>query len=281
MANISNPRPDFIGKGWLLPPQGFEYEKPTPEEILRLADPKDEWLRLVKSFERLKNGYFDEDVSLFQLVSSSQDSDIWYAGLRILGHAASRDCRWAMRVLFRHPVEDTRMAAYDAALYSADLRLIEPLLVACRNSQREERITIMSRLSHMLEYEPGDLYDDMGELSQEEYEERVVSASRACEKRYGADVAIFEGSPLSLARIAGRVETLCESSEAYEYSGTISMYFDLIEAMTGHSTAGVFDSEITVDPHAAIRVVAELQRSGALERFQPGKRYFFGHPLPA
>ena len=264
-----------------MPSRGFSYAGTPPADIRDLDRLSDEWLRLAALFERLKSGAWEAGQPLQELVSSSGDDEIRYAGLRLIGHTATRAGRHAIGEFFSHPFQDTRLAAYEAAQYACDLQLVEPLLLASRGSKMDERLAIMSSLSHLLEAEPDRLYDDSNGLSQDQYEYLVRSVRRDCESRYGVDTAILEGRPLSLAYIMQRIEVLCDGGEAYEFSGTISMYFDLFEALTGRPTIGVFDREVAVDPHAAINVLAEFQRSGGLARFERGQRYFFGRRLPS
>jgi hypothetical protein len=274
-------RPDFVGSQWLLAGQGFAYEGKPPDDLAQRIDDADEWVRLLAIFERLKQGAFVYDTALFKLIVSSEESDIRVLGLSILRHTACHACRLGIAKLFQHVDVDTRMAAYDAALYSADLRLVEPLLLAHRNARDDERFIVMHAVSHLLEAEPDQLYDDTDEFTPDAYEHLAGTIKRDVETRCGKGAAVFEGRLLSLPYILERIERLCGGAEAVEYSGTISMYFDLFEAMTGQSSVGVFDENVTVDPHYAINMVDDFLGTGKGARFVPGQRYFFGHKLPS
>jgi hypothetical protein len=272
-------RPNFVGSQWLLAGQGFAYEGNPPEDLGRRVDDDDEWIRLLAMFERLKQGALEHDVALFKLIAASEHSDIRVLGLTILRHTASRTCRLGIAEFFQHADVDTRTAAYDAALYSADLRLVEPLLLAHRNARGDERFIVMHALSHLLEGEPDQLYDDTDEFAPDAYGRIAGTIRHEVEAKCGSEAAVFEGRLLSLPYILERIELLCGNADAIEYSGTISMYFDLFEAMTGQSSVGVFDENVTVDPHYAINLVDEFQETGKVVRFIPGQRYFFGHKL--
>lgn len=274
-------RPDFVGSQWLLAGQGFAYKEKSPEILSYRIDDADEWIRLLAIFECLKQGKFGNDLALFNLIVASEDPDIRFLGLTLLRHTAGHTVRFRIAELFQHADVDTRMAAYDAALYSADLNLVEPLLLAHRNTRNNERLVVMHALTHLLEAEPDKLYDDSDELPPDAYLRITDNIKNNIESRCGKGVAVFEGRLLSLPYILERIELLCSGVDAVEFSGTISMYFDLFEAMTGQSCVGVFDENVTVDPHYAINVVDDFQHTGKVERFLPGQRYFFGNKLPS
>lgn len=274
-------RPEFVGSQWLLAGRGFAYESKPPQDIAHRIDDPDEWGRLLAIFEQLKQGAFEYDRALYNLIETSEDPDVRFLGLTLLRHVGSHDCRLRTAEFFQHGDVDTRMAAYDAALYGADLRLVDPLLLAYRNTRGNERFVVMHALSHLLEAEPDQLYDDTDEQNSDIFESVAGNFKRDVESRFGQGVAIFEGRLLSLPYILERIERLCSGADAIEFSGTISMYFDLFEAMTGQSCVGVFDEHVTVDPYYAINVVNRFQETGEVAYFVPGQRYFFGHKLPS
>jgi hypothetical protein len=272
-------RPAFVGREWLLPGQGFAYASAPPASLAARGADDNEWIQLLALFERLKQGALEYDVELLALVTHAQNLEVRALGLEILGHVASRDCRPAIAGFFRHPDFETRMAAFDAATFACDLRLVEPLVAACEGTTGQERLGIMGALSHMLEPEAGTLYDDLEELTPEAYRAAVADAALRAERAHGREAAIFEGQPLSLAYILDRIEELSGGEDAVDYSGTISRYVDMFEAMTGSSTLGVFEEDVTVIPVAAIELVDAFRSSGQVSRYEPGRRYFFGVPL--
>lgn len=273
-------RPDFVGKQWLLPGQGFAYADTPPADLAAGLDDASDWMQLLAIFEQFKHGAFQHDTALLKLIASSDDSDVRSLGLILLGHAATAAARPSIGDFFWHADVATRMTAYEAALYCGDLRLFESLLLACRNTRRNERLEVMHALSHLLEAEPDQLYDDSDVLTIDAYERCAQTIKNDIIAEYGA-AAVFEGRPLSLPYVLDRIKKLCSDPEAIEYSGTISMYFDLFEAMTGRSCAGVFSADIEVDPHHAIGLIEDFCESGEVTHFVPGHRYFFGLQLPS
>lgn len=276
-------RPAFIGPNWLLSNQGFAYASISPINFAngRNDSKLDEWVQLLTILEQLKAGDFDNIRTLFSLVLGSTNVEIRFLGLKILGHSATREFRWRLTELFEHSDVDTRMAAYGAALCSCDVRVINPLLAAYDLAKGQERLAIMSSISHLLESEPDNLYDDLDELTRDEYSSAAGSTLREVEVRCGNENAIFEGRLLSVSYVLDRIKVLCESEDADAYSGAIATYFDLFEAMTGYPRGNVFDDDGSVAPHYAIEVVKSFEQSNHRMRFRDGRRYFFGNELPS
>lgn len=273
-------RPWFVGEDWLFPSRGFSYEKPPSASDFDQLLSDDEWLSLLSAFEKLRKGDFSCDTDLFELAARTSDSEIRESALCLLGHAGRTECRTRLATFFGHAERDTRMSAYDAALYSGDLLLVDPLLAACVSARGDERITIMSRISHLLEPEPDLLYDDQGAMSMDDYVRLVRAARESCLVQCGQPGPVLEGRPLSLDYVIDRIETLCGGGEAYEFSGTIAMYVQMFEAMSGQSSVGVFDAEVAVDPVAALAMIGEFHRHRGRPTFPAGHRYFFGHRVP-
>ena len=173
------------------------------------------------------------------------------------------------------------MAAYEAALLSCDLAMIDSLLDARERSAGQEKLLVMSVISHLLETEPGTLYDDLDELAGDEYRRIALVRRQELEADYGRGVAILEARPLDLRYILQQIETLCDELDAVEFSGAISTYVDFFEAMTGYSSVHVFGEDVTVNCYRAIEMIATFQQSGTTGHYQPGQRYFFGHRLPS
>jgi len=274
-------RPEFVGPGWLLPSQGFAYQSRAPVDLVDRTSDADEWTRFLALVEQLKRGAFDQDVSLLELLSTTGDADIRVLGLRVLGHAASSRCRERLAEFFVREEVETRMAAYEAALLSCDLAMIDPLLDARERSTGQEQLSVMSVISHLLETEPGTLYDDLDELTADEYRRIALGRRQALEADYGRGVAIFEARLLDLRYILQRIESLCDELDPVEFGGTISRYVDFFEAMTGHSSRHVFEEGVTVNCYRAIEMIATFQQSGTADQYQPGQRYFFGHRVPS
>jgi hypothetical protein len=273
-------RPPFIGQGWLAPSQGFSYLEELPPGISGRQH-ENEWLTLISIVEKLKAGEFENCKYLSALAENTANLEIKFLALRIIGYCFTQENFMTLRRFFQHPTPEIRIAAYESALYSCNTAFIEPLLLTLTNKDFDEKLEIMSCISHFLEKEPDEFYDDTEPIPRKEYIKIALLRKKMLGDQFGFNAAIFESSPHSLAYLIERIEHLCESEEFDAFSGLISMYFDLLEAMTGWPTAGVFDASINVNKKFALDLISGIQHSGILKKFEIGKRYFFGHQLPS
>jgi hypothetical protein len=273
-------RPSFIGKAWLAPSQGFSYLEELPPGITGRQH-KNEWLTFISIVEKLKVGDFRACKYLADLTKKTTHLEIKFLALRIIGYCFTQDNFITLCGFFMHPVREIRIAAYESALYSCTTDFIEPLLLALMNKDFDEKLEIMSSISHLLEKEPDELYDDAEKISHKEYINTALLKKKVFDNNFGVDVPIFESAPHNIFYLIERIEYLCESEDFQEFGGIISMYFDLFEAMTGWPTVGVFDSSINVNKEFTLNLISSIRRSGILDKFKIGKRYFFGNELPS
>ncbi len=288
MSNPTKPspnasqRPDFVGGSWLRYDRGFTFEHDPPEDLAadeNLQHPN-EWMRLLAIFAQAQAGDFTNVASLLELASHGADDHLRDCAARIFGHAAPEDIRVGLAELFFHPDHDTKLEAFNAAVYAADLRLIPALLNARRRSKGFERERIMDHLSDILEEEVGeDIIDDTGRSSDDEYDRMIQQRVFETRGRYG-NVAIFKGRPLSLARLLEIIEDECNSPDVEESGGDIATYLAFIEAMTGMPTVGMFDEDVVPVVDLIMSAIQDLRLSGVTAEYDEGKRYFFGHLVP-
>jgi hypothetical protein len=279
ISEKNSSRPPFIGKGWLAPSQGFSYADILPAGILN-RNHENEWLQLISIFEMLKEGRWTVCADLSNLALNACQLEITFLALKLMGYTCTTDQFSIIKKFFQHPIADIRIAAYESALYSCNTDFIDPLLLALRTTKSDEKLDIMSTISHLLETEPNDFYDDTEKTSQLEYEKLVLSQKIICQNQFDQNTAILESQPHNLLYLVERIEHLCHIENFHEFSGTISMYFDFFEAMTGWPTVGVFDVTVDVNKNNALNLMSSVRKSGILEKFITGERYFFGHQLP-
>lgn len=275
-------KPDFVGDHWGAPQQGLTFLRPFPADILRTGrlDDRNPWITLLLSFEGLKRGDFNHLDILQRLALTTNADAVRNNALRLIGHAGTPVHRMSIAEFYSHPSLETREAAYWASLYAADLRLIPKLLAAMKQGGRDERLTIMGKVSQLLEPETNGLFDDCESMSSIQYDAKATLKSQQMVERYGARVAILDGDRLDIAALLAKIIRTCSAEDPIELSGTLSIYFDFLEAMTGVSTAGLFNDDMEVDAFSALDLVQEFRESSHPERFSPGVRYFFGNQVP-
>ena len=279
---LKSERPSFLGQHWLLAPRGFTYESAAPSDLASDAnlDSPNEWLSLLCVLERAKAGDFSQLSRLSKIISSSSDEQVIECGMRLLGHAGSHSQRMELRRFFSHPDPNARSAALDAVRFSCDLALVEPLLEFGRTANPSNRLLVMSVLSGLLEPEPATIYDDTETMASDAYEKVVRRKTSLVQQEFGQAAPILNGRLLDLHHVLDRIESLTRDENAFQLSGLISIYIKYFEALTGVRCVGLFDSEIAANTPAILAIVERVHHNGLLERFQPGRRYFFGHLVP-
>ena len=89
---------------------------------------------------------------------------------------------------------------------------------------------------------------------------------------------LYEGEVLDIARIAKTLYERLTSED--DTTGRIYREKMLFEASTGVDCSGFFDKDSTLQYLPATAIMETFLESDDLNRFQPGQRYFFGHPIP-
>jgi hypothetical protein len=275
-------QPSFTGEDWLQATQGLSYESVPPENLDSDENLSHDngWIRLLCVFEQAKKGMFRNTPLLVEIVSQSEDDRLREAGIRVLGCVVPKPTCLEVTRFYSQPDFDIRLEAYGASLFTCDLRIVEPLLDARRNSSGMEKNSIMSKLSALLEPEPDSILDDTDLLSNDAYEALVRDTVHRIQERFGSNSAILNGEVLSLGHIMQKIELLCRDPDVLELGGIISRYFDFVEAMTGIPSIGLFDEDIVPRPLSILAIFEEFRESNRLRSFTPGHRYFFGHRLP-
>ncbi len=89
--------------------------------------------------------------------------------------------------------------------------------------------------------------------------------------------AVAEGSELDVRAVATRLHRRLLAGE----SSDARMEWErmLVEASTGADFTG-FYQDASLDRLAALAILEDVLHSDALRDLLPGRRYFFGHPVP-
>jgi hypothetical protein len=109
---------------------------------------------------------------------------------------------------------------------------------------------------------------------------RIVFETRAAMYSSGVPEgsAVFEGALLDARRLA---QTLVDRTAAL--SGVMSRVFEgthLLSAMTGTNCHGILNDSGNLNPLRTCALLEEVLENPALDLMVPGRRYFFGHPVP-
>ncbi|NVI96655.1 hypothetical protein HV824_00755 [Myxococcus sp. AM009] len=88
--------------------------------------------------------------------------------------------------------------------------------------------------------------------------------------------SVWEGEPLSLTRIAEKARARIEGGEDTE---EVAIARAWLEAATGEALSHWYREHLLTNLSAGASLDT-LIASGALQRFEPASRYFFGHKIP-
>jgi len=239
------------------------------------------WQRLFAINLLCRAGNFSQLDQVRGILFDSRETLIWQAGVNILGAAGS----WqAIEDFVAHLGDRIRtmwVRFYVAILFgmSCDRRAVDRLLelYAIGTDPEEDLDQTLRELSFLLE--PADL--EIFEARHDQPEQAglvgLVQPLRRFVETLG-EGKIFEAETLDLVRLAERLAQRLRTSEAASerfYRGRL-----IFEAGTGVDCSAFFNEEGRVNRLAAMAVIEGFLDSDAPDRFQPGRRYFFGHPIP-
>jgi hypothetical protein len=141
----------------------------------------------------------------------------------------------------------------------------------------------MDNLSNMLEPWTDDLELIDSDLDDRAFVRRVSELVDALVAQHQSGTAIYRGEPLNVAQAVNWIAALVGEQDPEQLDvngGTIATLFDLVEAATGISRVGCVDEECSPVPSKIALAVNKVRQSGILAMLGPGRRYFFGHPVP-
>ena len=244
---------------------------------------RSEWMRLLCIFAQAQRGQFHNVDLLLELVSKSKDIEVRSSAARLMGHVATWRIRPQIARFFLDPSYDIREKSISSSFYACDPDLVEPMLKARRVLKGEEAEWVMSTLNSMLEEETNEepfILDDNEFEDDEAYESCVRRLRDDIVDRVGSGMPIFNGGLLSVTALLAVMEELCFAEDVVENGGAISYVYALFEAMTGVSSLGMFKEGVVPQALRILAMIEEFRYGTEMQKYQPGQRYFFGHPIP-
>lgn len=263
----------------------------------RLLHGEDDWEILAGILLSCQTGHFAPLVRIPTLLRKNDGFQFWKAATELLGYAGS----WRMLQQFfdEHidKLNDHGVQYFLAIILSNSCGLwaVEPLLaIHARATEEESRYQIERHLSYLLEAENEAIWAGAEEkkfvVDSEDLEVRTVVDFEGYAKDVHAvrdailqdigslDTPLYEGEVLDIARIAKKLYERLTSED--DTTGRIYREKMLFEASTGVDCSGFFDEDSALQYLPATAIMETFLESHDLNRFQPGQRYFFGHPVP-
>ena len=139
----------------------------------------------------------------------------------------------------------------------------------------EDAPALIQMLSVMLEPEPGPL-GDIDRLDDiDTYADDVRLQADALAARLGTtDAVVMFGDLFSIDKL------VAATRRSLTNNGLFNTYLrHKLEATTGFDFSGFYENG-SLRPLRALAVIEDFEDTGKLARYQPGRRYFFGHPVP-
>ena len=284
---------------------GFHFGAPVPSDLaspryLQAEDPEDV---ICSVLAYAQQGQFAPCSRLLDLMAQHDDADVWGSCSTLLSFAAPRSVLQQLVGLAERlrtergtdaPLQwagETLARSHESWVVPVVLRLFEQI------QAYEQYMSIPVYLSLLLEDEPAEI--DAGPRRLRDPEEPdwyepppawdVPEYVRMVEERHSEIVAtlpapdhscLFDGELLTLRQVATR--TLDRVNRASESQLRIAQARMLLEAYTGEDFSGFYDEDRhrLLPLHASARLEAFLQ-SNLPDRYRPGVRCFFGHPVPS
>jgi hypothetical protein len=278
---------------------GFHIRSAEPEQFMPGAAllSSNPWDVLGAILIRAQRGDFSELHRIEALLRASDEWLFWYAATEFFSLATS----WHRIVLLAESLRDRQeeeTAQYFLAILfgnACDLRAVEPLLNLHRQSNSDDvRYEVERNLSHLLEPTNGPLWwgadekeieldepDEEGrirtlEVDKKGYATVIRKASADLETALQTTI-VFGAQPFAVGTLADRLNK--RLMEAKLQSDRIAHERMILEASTGIDCSGFSDPAGKLMQLDAAAILAEILDSD-LSRFEPGQRYFFGHPIP-
>lgn len=289
----------FVQKYWELA-SGFHLKSVAISE----AD-KDRMLRSSEVWEVLagvllscQSGNFAELPRIPKLLRKNEGFLFWKAAFELIGYAGSWEfIDWFFRDL-QTEINNSNVQ-YCLAISLANscgLWAVEPLLKLHAAAVEEEpRYQIERHLSYLIEEENDLIWIGAEEevvpdpdpskievytiVNYEAFAEEVRNARKEVVDRVGSvSKPVYEGRLFDINDIAKRLYDRLTSEDKTE--GRIYRERMILEASTGMDCSSFYDEEDSLQYLPASAIMETFLESEEGSRYEPGIRYFFGHPIP-
>jgi len=274
-------RPEYISPDWLRCTNGYAFAGKIPlrlREDIALISPN-LWDRVICVTLQAQAGDFRNIGTLIEVITHGPDVHIRDCSIRLFAQAAPSSIVVQLADVFCHQDYDARLEAYTSAVLTCDLRLAEALAIHRRNTQRFERDRVMDAISDILEPDIEDLEFADSRLDEPSFEQHVRKVTQELRQRYGTITAIYRGIPLEPSKLVEAIIELCREDDPEENGGFIHQLFSILEGITGMPFKGCLDDDCCPVFDKISYTLNQLHKSG-IEKYIPGQRYFFGHPIP-
>ncbi|NTX11906.1 hypothetical protein HUA76_13990 [Myxococcus sp. CA056] len=238
------------------------------------------WERAASVALHAQAGDFAHAERLLEIIQVADDWHLRDCAVRIFALTAPSSILGRLAGVYEHADYDTRIEAYAATRLTGDLSLAVALARHLSKAPPGERDRVMDNVSDVLEADTDDLEFVESKLDDATYVRRVEETVGELRTRYGHEQFFLNGEPLGPAKAAEAIARLCAEEEPELRGGRIETLFSILEGMTGTPYVGCLDDNCEPVMPKISSVLNKLRQHQEFEKFELGKRYFFGHRVP-
>lgn len=296
MHGTASPRPDWMINTLSASGDGFFFSRIFDESsIPKLNESSNKYERLAIALIRLRRGDFSAGEQIVNVLLASNSAGAWIAGGYLLAHAiphasllalGRRIVDAAKQCIDGRTADHHRGVVCEAWSRAMMIAAVPEMIDIYRGtSWPDVRERILIEMSTMFEPALGDLYDTIDVGSETFDEEGYLNTllehhAKAVKLVAAAGTTLFyKGEPFDfsswtinfLKRITAKGSRFAEDFSADR------MFF---EANSGRNCSDFFSPHGEFLPQTAAAIINRFLSSEVSQHFEPGVRYFFGHPLP-
>jgi hypothetical protein len=278
-------RPSFLEDCFHWGRRGYAYKHPPSVDLMddRALDDPDKWIVVASVLEHAKQGDFRHIDRLHsETLDESGDPTLGGACLDLIADAGSHaDLEFLANMIITEGVPAAmRVAACFSAGYCGELWLVEYMLECWKSLERHaDRASIDVVIRGILEPQEGGPLPELGTIdSAEEYQAVITARYKQLLSESGSyETAFFLGTPVDVPTLVWQMRNLVETDDP----GGINDRWRRFEPLTGVDCSSFYTpTGVNLEAVTAVLDEFEAQRPSASHRFEPGKRYFFGHLVP-
>lgn len=253
--------------GFPIPPGQVDYD--SPEEAAG-------WSAFEQILAAAKRGDFSRVKTLLTIYD---DAD-WLLGAacaELMGDIGSRQFFDELRPAVINVIHPTYSIDLGCSLAIWGHLSVVPTLLdtLAKIAEFDDAPALLQMLSVLLEEEPGELADIHGLHDISAYSAKVLRQANVVASRLGTeDACVMFGDRFTIDKLVGVIRRRLTDR------GLFDPYLrHKLEATTGVDCSGFYEDEI-IQPLQALAILEEFEDRGGAKKYEPGRRYFFGHPVP-
>ena len=292
--------PEFLRGTTSWARNGYFYYDDKPR--LFVDTPKNGWRVFYRALELAKTGDFSKIETLYDWISPTFYHVLSNACMGLIGDAGNRSDLIRIRSILDQAPEEFLGGAARAAANTGYLSFVPTMLNAWRRSiSRDTHAQIGLAIADIMApfgsqiAEFSSTYNSNPDLlqklvdrkqlppaerqapAQTEFELLVVRRYEELRGLYPGNVSLWQGDPYDVQKLIREMMSRAQHG-VQEMQGVFIAQRHKLEATIGWNLSSAFKDRVP-HPLGAMALLEDILENVELDRFEIGKRYFFGHPL--